>query len=63
MNFFGLFDWTVMPFGMKNATNSFLKTMIKVFCVYLDKILKVFINDLNVHILSWEEHLEHLHYV
>lgn len=59
----GLFDWTIMPFGMKNATNSFLKTMIEVFNVYLDKFLKVFVDDLNVHCLSWEEHLKHLHYV
>jgi hypothetical protein len=26
-----LFDWAIMPFGMKNATITFSKTMIKVF--------------------------------
>jgi hypothetical protein len=59
----GLFDSTIMPFGMKNATNNFLKTMIEVFNVYLDKFLKVFVDDLNVHSFSWEERLKHLRYV
>jgi hypothetical protein len=45
---------------MKNATNTFSITMTKVFGTYMDKFLKVFVNDLNVHSLSWEEHLKHL---
>lgn len=57
---FGSFDWTIMPFGLKNATSTFSKTMKEVFGVCMDKFLKVFVNDLNVHIMIWEEHLEHL---
>jgi hypothetical protein len=45
----GLFYYIVMPFGMKNATNTFSKTMIKVFGIYLDKNFNVFVDDLNVH--------------
>jgi len=60
---FRSFDWTIMPFGMKNATSTFSKTMKEVFGVYMDKFLKVFVNDLNVHIMIWEEHLEHLWFV
>ncbi len=52
-----------MPFGMENATNTFSKAMMEVFGAYLDNFLKVFVDDLNVHSLSWEEHLEHLYYV
>jgi hypothetical protein len=40
-----LFDRTIMPFGMKNIINTFLRTMIKVFGVYLEKFLKVFMDD------------------
>jgi hypothetical protein len=38
-----------MPFGVKNATNTFSITMIKVFGYYMDKFLKVFVDDLNTH--------------
>ncbi len=37
--------------------------MMEVFKTHMDKLLKVLINDLNVHNMSWEEHLEHLQYV
>jgi hypothetical protein len=35
-----LFDWNAMPFGMKNATNTFSRTMTEVFKEYMDKFLK-----------------------
>jgi hypothetical protein len=52
----GLYEWMVMLFGLKNATNTFTKTMSKVFKELGDKFLKVFVDDFNVHIKSWEEH-------
>jgi hypothetical protein len=59
----GLFDGTIMPFNMKNATITFSKTMTKVFGSYMDKFIKVFVDDLNVNSLSWEEHLKNLQYI
>jgi hypothetical protein len=56
----GLYDWTVMPFGLKNATSTFTRTMSEVFKDLGSKFLKVFIDDLNVHSESWGEHLQHL---
>ncbi len=56
----GLYDWTVMPFGLKNATSTFARTMSKVFKDLGSKFLKVFVDDLNVHSESWGEHLQHL---
>jgi len=56
----GLYDWTVMPFGLKNATSTFTRTMSKVFKDFGSKFLKVFVDDLNVHSGSWVEHLQHL---
>jgi hypothetical protein len=55
-----LFDWSIMSFDMKNATIAFSKTMIEVLGTYMDKFLKVFVGDLNVHNLNWEVHLKHL---
>jgi hypothetical protein len=52
-----------MPLDMIHATSSFTKTMTNVFEAYMDKFLKVFVNNLNIHNLTWEEHLEHLHFV
>jgi hypothetical protein len=34
--------------------------MIKAFGEYMDKLLKVFIDDLNIHNMTWEDHLEHI---
>jgi len=56
----GLYDWTVMPFGLKNATSTFTRTMLEVFKDLGSKFLKIFVNDLNVHSESWGEHLQHL---
>jgi hypothetical protein len=56
----GLYDWTVMPFGFKNATNTFTRTMSTVFKELGDKFLKIFVDDFNIHSENWEEHLQHL---
>ncbi len=53
----GLYDWMVMPFGLKNATSTFTRTMSEVFKDFGSKFLKVFVDDLNVHSESWVEHL------
>jgi hypothetical protein len=55
-----LYDWTVMPFGLKNATSTFTRTMLTVFKELGDKFLKIFVDDLTVHNENWEEHLQHL---
>jgi len=49
----GLFEWTVMPFGLKNATSTFTRTMTKVFKDEGDSFLKIFIDNLNVHSEEW----------
>jgi hypothetical protein len=56
----GLYDWTIMPFGLKNATSMFTRTMAEVIKDLGSKFLKVFVDDLNVHSKSWGEHLQHL---
>jgi hypothetical protein len=56
----GLYDWTVMPFGLKNATSTFTRIMSEVFKDLGSRFLKVFVDDLNVHSESWGEHLQHL---
>ncbi len=44
-----LFEWNVMPFKLKNATNTFSMPMAKVFKKWSDQLLKFFMDDVNVH--------------
>jgi hypothetical protein len=57
---YGLYEFTVMSFGLTNAPAYFMYLMNKVFMEYLDKFVVVFIDDILVFSRSEEEHEEHL---
>jgi hypothetical protein len=48
----GLYEWNVMPFGLKNTTSIFSRTMDKVFEDWNKQFLKVFVDDFNIHSLN-----------
>jgi hypothetical protein len=52
-----------MSFGLTNAPAYFMYLMNKVFMVYLDKFVVVFIDDILVYSETKEEHEEHLRLV
>jgi hypothetical protein len=56
----GLFEWIVMPFGLKNATSTFAQTMTAIFKDLGNSFLKIFVDDLNIHSVEWQDHLQHL---
>jgi hypothetical protein len=58
---YGLYEYTVMSFGLTNASTYFMYLMNKVFMEYLDKFVMVFSDDILVYSRSEEEHEEHLH--
>jgi hypothetical protein len=60
---YGLYEYTVMSFGLTNASAYFTYLMNKVFMEYLDKFVMVFIDDILVYSRSEEEHEEHLRLV
>jgi hypothetical protein len=60
---YGMYEFTVMSFGLSNAPTYFMYIMNKVFKEYLDKFIVVFIDDILVHSRSEEEHEGHLHLV
>jgi hypothetical protein len=57
---YGLYEYTVMSFGLTNTLAYFMYLMNKVFIQYLNKFVVVFIDDILVYSSSEEEHEEHL---
>ena len=60
---FGHYEFTVLPFGLKNAPRVFMSLMNGVFREYLDKFVQVFIDNILIYSRTMEEHDEHLHLV
>jgi hypothetical protein len=60
---YGLYEYTVMSFGLTNAPAYFMYLMNKVFMEYLDKFVVVFIDDILVFSKNEEEYAEHLRLV
>jgi hypothetical protein len=56
---YGLYEFTVMSFGLTNAPAYFMYLMNKVLMEYLDKFVVVFINVILVFSRSEEDHEEH----
>jgi hypothetical protein len=57
---YGMYEFTVMSFGLTNVAAYFMYLMNKVFMEYLNKFVVVFIDDILVYSRSEEEHQEHL---
>jgi hypothetical protein len=60
---YGLYEYTVMSFGLTNAPAYFMYLTNKVFMEYLDKFVVVFIDDILIFSKMEEEHEKHLRMV
>jgi hypothetical protein len=60
---YGLYEFTVMSFGLTNAPTFFMNLMNSVFMDYLDKFVVVFIDDILIYSQSEEERASHLRMV
>jgi hypothetical protein len=57
---YGLYEFTIISFGLTNALAYFMYLMNNVFMDYLDKFVVVFIDDIIIYFQSEQEHEEHL---
>jgi hypothetical protein len=60
---YGLYEYTMMSFGLTNAPAYFMYLMNKVFMEYLDRVMVVFIDDILIFSKTMEEHEGHLRLV
>ncbi|WVZ97670.1 hypothetical protein U9M48_043184 [Paspalum notatum var. saurae] len=60
---YGLYEYTVMSFGLTNALAFFMYMMNSVFMEYFDKFVVIFIDNILIYSKTEEEHEEHLRLV
>jgi hypothetical protein len=60
---YGLYEFTIMSFGLTNAPAYFMNLMNKVCMEYLDRFVVVFIDDILIYSKSESDHEEHLRLV
>ena len=57
---YGHFEFTMMPLGLTNAPAPFVDLMHRVFQLYLDQFVVVFVDDMLIYSQSEKEHEDHL---
>ena len=56
----GLFEYNVMPFGLKNAPATFQRLMNEILWDYIGDFVEVYIDDIMIHSKSFEDHIVHV---
>ena len=56
----GVYEWVVMPFGLKNAGATYQRAMNSMFHDFIDDFMQVYIDDVVVKSSSASGHLDHL---
>jgi hypothetical protein len=59
----GLFEWSVMPFGLKNSSETFMRMMEDIFPPFTNYFVVVYLYDILIFSKNWVEHLQHIYQV
>jgi hypothetical protein len=57
---YGLFEFTVLPFGLSNTPSTFMALMNDVFRTHLDNFVIIYPDDILIYSATLEDHLLHL---
>jgi hypothetical protein len=59
----GLFEWSVMPFGLNDAPLTLMKMMDDIFQPFIKYFLVVYLDEILIFTQTWVEHLQHIQQV
>jgi hypothetical protein len=55
-----IFEWLVMPFGLKNFPTTFMKMKNDILRPFTNTFIVVYMDDILIYSKSWEENLQHI---